>query len=227
MTRQTYATEIRIIRLMCTGRVDLSFVLRAFQKGADGVIIGGCWPGECHYVTEGNYDALGNMLLGRKLLEKIGVAPGRMRLEWISAAEGSRFAELMSDFADQLRELGPIGEGEGITPNDLKLKLAALNNLIPFVKLVEREKLRIPERSEEAYKEYYASDEVASLVDGLLAEKLTVSQILKLLEEKPLSTGEIAERLGLTPSDVSRHMNSSARQSLVKFDLDRKCYALA
>ncbi len=227
MTRQTYATEIRIIRLMCTGRVDLAFVLRAFQKGADGVIIGGCWPGECHYVTEGNYDALGNMLLGRKLLEKIGVAPGRMRLEWISAAEGSRFAEIMSDFADQLRELGPIGEGEGIAPSDLQLKLAALNNLIPFVKLVEREKLRLPEKSEEAYKEYYASDEVTSLVDGLLTEKLTVSQILKLLEERPLSTGEIAERLGLTPSDVTRHMNSSARQSLVKFDLDRKCYALA
>ena len=60
---------------MCTGRVDLAFVLRAFQKGADGVIIGGCWPGECHYVTEGNYDALGNMHLCKKLLEHIGVEP--------------------------------------------------------------------------------------------------------------------------------------------------------
>ena len=73
MTRQSYAPEIRIIRLMCTGRADLAFVFRAFAKGADGVIIGGCWPGECHYVTEGNYDALGNNFVGKKLLERIGV----------------------------------------------------------------------------------------------------------------------------------------------------------
>lgn len=227
MTRQTYATEIRIIRLMCTGRVDLAFALRAYQKGADGVIIGGCWPGECHYVTEGNYDALGNMLLGRKLLELVGLSPVRLRLEWISAAEGSRFAEVMSDFAGQLRELGAIGEGEGIGEDDLRLKLGALAKLVPFVKLVEREKLRLPEKSEAAYKRYYDSDEVNGLVRGLLADKLTQSQIMMLLEERPHSSGEISKRLGLTASDVSRHMNSSSRQSLVKFDLERKCYALA
>ena len=71
---------------MCTGRVDLAFVLRALLKGADGVIIGGCWPGECHYVTEGNYDALGNMHLSKKLLQLIGLNPDRLRLEWIAAS---------------------------------------------------------------------------------------------------------------------------------------------
>ena len=95
---------------MCTGRVDLSFVLRALQGGADGVIIGGCWPGECHYVTEGNYDALANMHLCKKLLGHIGLDPDRLRLEWISAAEGARFAEIMSDFAAQLTELGPAAQ---------------------------------------------------------------------------------------------------------------------
>ena len=110
MTRQSYAPEIRIIRLMCTGRVDMAFVLRAFQKGADGVIIGGCWLGECHYVTEGNYYALNMMHLCKKLLEHAGVNPDRLRIEWISAAEGVRFAEVMNDFTGQLRELGPIGE---------------------------------------------------------------------------------------------------------------------
>ncbi len=99
---------------MCTGRVDLAFVLRALLKGADGVIIGGCWPGECHYVTEGNYDALGNMHLSKKLLQLIGLSPDRLRLEWIAASEGSRFAEVMSDFADSLRELGPLGSEEDI-----------------------------------------------------------------------------------------------------------------
>ena len=132
MTRQSYAPEIRIIRVMCTGRVDLAFVFRALSKGADGVIVGGCWPGECHYVTEGNYDALGNMLLGRKLLERVGVNPDRLRIEWISAAEGARFAEVMSDFAARLKDLGPPGEE---TP-DLAVKLATLSELVPYVKLV-------------------------------------------------------------------------------------------
>ena len=212
---------------MCTGRVDLAFVLRAFQKGADGVIIGGCWPGECHYVTEGNYDALGNMYLCKKLLEHVGVNPERLRLEWIAASEGTRFAEVMSDFAAKLRELGPLDRDDEIDACGLKLKLDALNHLVPYMKLVEREKLRVPTKTEEAYKAFYESDEVNRLFHDLIADKLTVSQILMLLEERPLSTGEISERLGLSPSDVSRRMNSSTRQGLVRYDLDRKCYALA
>ena len=211
---------------MCTGRVDLAFVVRAFQKGADGVIIGGCWPGECHYVTEGNYDALGNVYLGRKLLEHVGVNPERLRLEWVSAAEGNRFADLMSDFVEKLRELGPLGESEGIEARSLDLKFGALNDLVPYLKLVERERLRVPVKSEEAYKTFYESDEVNRLFYELIAEKLAVSQILALLKEKPLSTGEISEQLGLSPSDVSRHMSSSSRQGLVKYDLDEKCYVL-
>ena len=211
---------------MCTGRVDLAFVLRAFQKGADGVIIGGCWPGECHYVTEGNYDALGNMYLCKKLMEHVGVSPGRLRLEWIAASEGNRFAEVMSDFVSKLRELGPLGEGEGLEASALKVKLDALGRLVPYLKLVEREKLRLPEKSEEAYRAFYESDETNRLFDDLIADKLAVSQILTLLAEKPCSTAEIASRLGLCPSDVSRHMNDSSRQGLVRYDLDQRCYAL-
>ncbi len=215
---------------MCTGRVDLAFVLRALQKGADGVIIGGCWPGECHYVTEGNYDALGNMYVCKKLLKQIGVDPERVRLEWIAASEGTRFAEVMSDFVEKLRELGPLGReggGEGIEARDLQLKLDSLSQLVPYLKLVEREKLRVPVKTEEAYKEFYESEEVDRLFQDLFAEKLTISQIATLLREGPLTTGEISERLGLNPSEVSRRMNDSSRQGLVRYDLDRHCYALA
>ena len=212
---------------MCTGRVDLAFVFRALAKGADGVIVGGCWPGECHYVTEGNYDALGNDYVGKKLLEQIGVSPERLRLEWIGASEGNRFAEVMSDFADTLRELGPIGQGEGIEPDDLQLKLGAVNQLVPFLKLVEREKLRISTKTEEAYRSFYESDRVNRLFDDLVADKLAQSQILLLLEESPLSIREISERLDFSPSDVSRHMNDSSRMGVVRYDLDNKCYALA
>jgi coenzyme F420-reducing hydrogenase delta subunit len=227
VTRQSYSPEIRIIRVMCTGRVDLAFVLRALQQGADGVIIGGCWPGECHYVTEGNYDALGNMHLCRKLLRHIGLNPERLRLEWISASEGSRFAEVMSDFAAKLRELGPLGREEELDEAAVKFRLRALSQLVPYLKLVEREKLRVPTKSEEAYNEFFNSDEVNRLFDDLIVDKLVISQILLALEEKPLSTAEISEVVGLNASEVSRHMNSSSRRGLVRFDVEKKRYALA
>jgi len=212
---------------MCTGRVELAFVLRAFQGGADGVIVGGCWPGECHYVTEGNYDALANMYLSKKLLDHVGLNPQRLRLEWISAAEGNRFAEVMSDFTAQLRKLGPLGSGEGISSLDLKLKLGALNSIVPFLKLVERERLRVPTKTEEAYRTFWESEETNRVFHELVADKLAVAQILMILKERPLTTREISERLSLSPSEVSRHTNSSSQQGLVKYDLERKCYALA
>jgi coenzyme F420-reducing hydrogenase delta subunit len=212
---------------MCTGRVDLAFIIRAFLNGADGVFVGGCWPGECHYITEGNYDTLGNMHLGKKLLDCAGIRPERLRLEWISAAEGNRFAELMNDFVNNLKELGPLGKAEVMDKKNLTFKLKAINKLVPYVKLVERERLRVPSKSEEAYNTFFTSDETNRLFNELIGDKLVISQIMLLLGDKPLSTGEISEALGLSPSEVSRHMISSSRQGLIKYDISRKCYALA
>jgi len=212
---------------MCTGRVDLAFILRAFSNGTDGVFIGGCWPGECHYITEGNYLALSTMLLCRKLLELIGVNPERLRLEWVSASEGSRFAEVMNDFSKKLKELGPLGKGDGIDENVLKFKLEAVKNLVPYIKLVERERLRVPFKSEEEYNKFFTSDEFNRLFQELIVDKLAISQIMSLLREKPLSAGEISEILGLNPSEVSRHLNYSARQGLVRFDESQNLIAAA
>lgn len=154
---------------MCTGRVDLAFVLRAFQKGATGVIIAGCWLGECHYVTEGNYDALNMMHLCKKLLEHAGVRPERLRLEWVGASEGIRFAEVMNDFANTLRELGPLGAAEGATPDHLASRLAALARLVPYIKLAKREKLALRLKSPEEYLQLYATDEVAALIRDVVS----------------------------------------------------------
>ena len=227
VSRQQYAPDIKLVRLMCTGRVDLAFILRAFSNGMDGVFIGGCWPGECHYITEGNYIALSNMHIGRRLLKYIGLNPERLRLEWVSASEGSRFAEVMNGFSKKVKALGPLGKGEGIDGNVLKSKLEAVNNLIPYIKLVERERLRVPFKSEEECNKFFTSDEVGRLFQELIGDKLEMSQIMALLRERPLSTGEISEILSLNPSEVSRHMNSSSRQGLVRYDVKRKCYALA
>jgi len=212
---------------MCSGRVDLAFVLRAFANGADGVFIGGCWLGECHYVTEGNYDALSMMHLARKVLDLIGVNPDRLRLEWISAAEGMRYAQVMNDFGKRLKELGPIGKGEGINEDGLKFKFKAVRKILPFLKLVERERLRIRFDTEEEYKAFFNSPEVDDLIRELIAGKLAISQITTLLKDKPLSTREISEILNLEPAEVSRHLNSSARQGLIRYDESQKRYAIA
>ena len=150
-----------------------------------------------------------------------------MRLEWIAESEGNRFAEVMSDFAGELRNLGPLGREEEIDEAAVKFRLRSLSQLVPYLKLVEREKLRVPAKSEEAYNEFYNSEEVNRLFDDLIAEKLAISQILLALEEKPLSTAEISEVVGLNSSEVSRHMNSSSRRGLVRYDIGKKCYVRA
>jgi F420-non-reducing hydrogenase iron-sulfur subunit len=227
VSRYQYPPSMKVIRLMCSGRVDLEFVLRAFANGNDGVFIGGCWLGECHYVTEGNYDALSTMHLGKKLLEAAGINPNRLRLEWVSASQGIRYAEIVTDFTNQLKELGPLGAGEGLDHNALKLKLEAIRKLLPYVKLVEREKLRVRFENKAEYEKFFASAELKSLFDNLIADKLAISQIMVLLEGQALSTGEIADSLRMSRSEVSKHLNSSARQKLVRFDEAEKRYALA
>ena len=212
---------------MCSGRVDLGFVLRAFSKGADGVFIGGCRLNECNYITHGNYDALGNALLFKKIMTHIGLNPERLRIEFMSSGDGIILADIINKFCQEVKEIGPLGESEKIDENGLKFKFEAVEKLLPYLKLVERERLRVPTKSEDAYREFFASDDVNRLFNELVLDKLTISQIMLLLREKPLSTGEISETLGLNPSEVSKHMNSSSRHGMVRFDQDQKRYALA
>ena len=105
-SRMQYAPNIRIIRVMCSGRVEPTFVLKAFKEGADGVLICGCHPGDCHY-HEGNYKCLRRYHLLKKYIEQMGIHPERLRLEWISASEGKQFAELADDMTKRIIELGP------------------------------------------------------------------------------------------------------------------------
>jgi len=105
---------------MCSARVDLAHILLAFSTGQDAIFVGGCHLDDCHYITNGNYDALSSVLLCKKLLEHIGVNPERLRLEWVSAGEGIRFANIMNDFGKKVNELGPLGKNEGVDPNKLK-----------------------------------------------------------------------------------------------------------
>lgn len=107
VSRLKYAPNARVVRVMCSGRVDPQFVLTAFARGADGVLIGGCHPGDCHY-AEGNYKALRRYHLLKRTLEDMGIEPERFRLEWISASEADHLKKIMNEMTDELRALGPL-----------------------------------------------------------------------------------------------------------------------
>ena len=106
-SRIKYAPNAEVVRVMCSGRVDVQFVLKAFAKGADGVLIGGCHPGDCHY-QEGNYKALRRYRLLQRLIRQMGIEEERLRLEWISAAEGDRVRVVIDDMVKTLKRLGPL-----------------------------------------------------------------------------------------------------------------------
>ena len=111
-SRKKYAPNVRVVRVNCTGRVEPTFILKAFEKGADGVLIGGCHPGDCHYL-EGNYKALRRFQLLKKMLAQMGIEDERVRLEWISASEGDRFASVINEMTEQVRKLGPFSRNGG------------------------------------------------------------------------------------------------------------------
>lgn len=107
VSRMKYPSNLRIARVMCSGRIHPEFVLWAFKKGADGVLIGGCHPGDCHYI-EGNHKALRRYVLLKKLVGQFGIDERRLRLDWISASEADKLKKVVTEFTDQLKELGPL-----------------------------------------------------------------------------------------------------------------------
>lgn len=107
VSRMKYASNIRVIRLMCSGRVDPQFVVDAFAKGADGVLIGGCHPNDCHYV-EGNYKCLRRYQMLKRMIADMGLEPDRLRLEWISAAEGEKVRRVVNEMVETVKQLGPL-----------------------------------------------------------------------------------------------------------------------
>jgi len=106
-SRMKIKPYFRVIRAMCSGRIEPTFVFQAFAQGADGVMIAGCHPGDCHY-NSGNYKTMRRVMLLRNMLPQLGVEPERLRLEWISASEASKFRSAVNGFIDEVTELGPL-----------------------------------------------------------------------------------------------------------------------
>jgi ferredoxin len=135
----------------------------------DGVFIGGCRLNECNYITHGNYHALNMVLLCRKIMEHIGLNPERLRIEFMSSAEGILFAEVMSEFGNKMNKLGPLGKAEGIDQNELKSKLAEITKLVPYIKRVKNEKLASRLEDPEEYDKLFTKDEVDRLFSEVIS----------------------------------------------------------
>lgn len=108
-SRMEYDASVRMLRVTCTGRIDPLFVLKAFEQGADGVIVSGCHPGDCHYNT-GNYHARRRWMIFRELLSYMGIDERRIQFSWVSAAEGAKWAKLVNQVTDDIKKLGPFME---------------------------------------------------------------------------------------------------------------------
>jgi len=216
VSRFQYPPNIRVIRVMCSGRVDPAHIFRAFVTGLDAVFIGGCHLNDCHYVTHGNYDALAMVYICKKLLAHIGLDPERLRIEWVSAGEGIRFASIMNEFVPAIEKLGPLGKGEGLDEQELNFKLDAVSKLIPYIKLVQSESLRVSVRSEDAYNEFFTSKDFDRLFKESIADKLAEIQITSLQKEVSLSTEKITKISGLSPPEVQRHLELLARDRNVR-----------
>jgi F420-non-reducing hydrogenase iron-sulfur subunit len=154
---------------MCSGRIDLAFILRAFSNGMDGVFIGACRLNECNYITHGNYHALSTVLLCRKILEYAGVNPERLRIEFMSAGEGILFAEVINDFGRKVKDLGPLGSSEGIDEDALKSKIQEVAKLVPYIKMAKREKLEARLENKAEYDGFFTSDEIDKLFNEVVS----------------------------------------------------------
>ena len=169
VSRLQYATDIRLVRVMCSGRVDLEFVLRAFSKGMDGVFIGGCRLNECNYITHGNYDALNMVLLCKKIMEHIGLNPERLRIEFMTSGEGNLFTEVVDEFSKTVKNLGPLGKGEEIDEDELKSKLEEVRRLVPYIKIEKRKKLASHLENKEEWEGFFTRDEIDTLLGEVVS----------------------------------------------------------
>ena len=154
---------------MCTGRVDMEFVLRAFQDGIDGVFVGGCKLNECNYITHGNYQALNMVLLMKRILQHVGLNPDRLRIEFMSAGDGIRFAEVTNDFVKQVKAIGPLGKAEGISKADLKSRLAEVEKLVPYIKVLKNEKMSTRLSNKADYDNFFTKEEVEEMFNDVVS----------------------------------------------------------
>jgi len=218
VSRIQYPPNIRIIRVMCSGRVDPVIILEMFANGADGVIVTGCHPGDCHYV-EGNLYEERKIRMLTKLLALTGLELGRLRLEWISAAEGQRFAQVITEFTDQIKKLG-LSPVSGAKPNQKILNnLQVARNAAADFKLrtlVGRE-LQLTEKGN-VYDEKLPQEEFDAVLNEAVEAEFVRHKIHFLTSTEPLPIKALAEAVEMKPATVLKQIVAMRRRNMIAVD---------
>ncbi|UCH88589.1 MAG: hydrogenase iron-sulfur subunit [Thermoplasmata archaeon] len=202
VSRYQYPTNIRVVRVMCSTRVDPFIILEMFIQGADGILVGGCHLGDCHYIS-GNYHTMNKMKLTKKLLEISGLDPERLRLEWISASEGEKFSQVITEFTETVRQLGPSPIRSTNPDIDLlEATFAAQNASTDFRlrALVGRERMLTEQGN--VYNEKISEEKIAELYDKIIMDEFIRHRILQITKNRPLSVKDIAKIIGQSPKTV-------------------------
>jgi len=210
VSRVQYLPNLRIIHVMCSGRVDPIFPLKAFGIGIDGVIVLGCHPGDCHYQT-GNYQAERKMKMTQFVLKTIGINPERLRFDYVSAAEGGRFGEVISDFTKKMKEIGPINEEKDLGEKIRIGKGIVGNTRIRWIIGKERELIE----QGNVYGEKLAENEFKDLMTKNVVDQYKREIICSVIEDKPLPVKEIAQRAKMCPSEVFRYLTYMENSGVV------------
>ncbi len=200
VSRYQYPTSVKVIRVMCSGRIDPFMIFRAFHKGADGVLVAGCHPGDCHYIS-GNLHAKERMEQVSRIIEKSKIPPQRFKLAWISASEGKIFAQLVRDFTEELKKLGPLTK-EIVGGVATISKVAAAENLFvefPVRWLAARAEILAKEKN--VYGERLDPEQLKNVADHFFETEHLKHLILQLVNNRPTSLFTLSERLD-TPSET-------------------------
>lgn len=216
--RYQYPTDLRVIRVMCSTRIDPYIIINIFRHGADGVFIGGCHLGDCHYLT-GNYHTINKVNMTRQLLEHAGINPERLRVEWISASEGERFSKVITEFTEKIHELGSselCGEEKDckLSTNLSGAERAALN--FQLRALVGREYNLIQEGN--IYGEPVDASELEAVIRNALEAEYLRGVILDLTAKNPRSVGELAVALDRPKHEVLKHIIALQGSNLLAID---------
>jgi coenzyme F420-reducing hydrogenase delta subunit len=210
VSRFQYPANMRVIRVMCSGRVDPLLIMKSLQQGIDGVAVLGCHPGDCHYQT-GNYEAENKMMMTKKILAKIGLEPDRLYLDWVSAAEGKRFSEVVTQFTNQIKDLGPI-----IKQQNFQKKLQLGEQIVESVRLrwlvgKERELIEVGN----VYNEKVNHQHFHEILEQNINKEYDRLRIMDLLKQ-PNSVTSIAQQLKLSSAKVNRYITGMENLGLVK-----------
>ena len=205
VSRMQYPPNIRVIRVMCSGRVDPRFIFEALRVGADGVIVLGCHLGDCHYL-EGNYEAEKKFDMVQRFLKLIDF-DNRVRLDWVSASEGARYARVVKEFTDHIRTLGPSPAGGDNPDKEILEKLKAIEEAAASDRmraLVGRER-KITEQ-ENVYGEKVSLEKFNEIFDSAITDEYNRHRILVSLDKDSKSVKDLAIELKIDPSVVLEHM---------------------